>query len=118
MYITLARILIYKLTDSDNILQQIVAPATYFTLVTRFLIKMLSVSRTNGVVNNDTKYIASPSQRYYTYYIRNSLQRLFRLHFPDFCLRFIFTNSILFKHKYRIPDVLCFYAFHDYCCPV
>ena len=61
-------------------------------------------------------------QGHFSYYVRNKLQRLLRLHFPDINFRFVFTNPLtigsFFKHKDRMPDRLCSKVVYDYMCPI
>ena len=91
-------------------------------MVKRFLNNKFDNTSKNSVVNNEIKYITLPFQGHFSYYIRNKLQRLLKLHFPDINFRFIFTNSLtvgsFFKHKDRMPDKLCSKVVYEYCCPV
>ena len=89
--------------------------------VKKFLIEKFKTTKDNTVINKDIKYITLPFQGHYSYIVRNNLQRVLRLHFPDFNFKFIFTNSLtigfFFRFKDRIPDSLCSNVVYNYCCP-
>lgn len=56
---------------------------------------------TEPIVNNEMKYIILPFQGH-SYYLRNRLQRLLILHFPDISFIFIFTNTITIDFFFQI----------------
>ena len=94
--------------------------SVYWRCVKKFLRRVYNPPAPSYDVRKDVQYISLPFLGHHSYSLRNRLQSIFKLHFPQINVRIILSNKntigSMFPTKDRLPMNMCSNVIYRYNC--